>query len=112
VRNGFTPREARDAYGLVSACAVGAAFAHIREEEAERSGRPLVAENHRAHATRGGDQLPHLRALVESAGEAPALEDQIRTVLAGIAVQRGEAWPRIFATTDEDDDARVIPLHP
>jgi AcrR family transcriptional regulator len=111
VRQGFSTTDARDAYGLVSACAVGAAFGRIRESESERSGHPLAVEYHRVLAARGG-QLPHLRALIDSPSDARTLEDQIRTVLVGIAVQRGEPWQGIVAPPPDAADARVVPLHP
>ena len=91
MRHGFTPAEALDAYVVVSSCAVGAAVSEIREAEAARAGRPIIAEYHRALAQHAPDELPHLRALVSMPPERPrSFADRIRTVLVGIAVARGE----------------------
>jgi len=99
VRHGFSPAEARDAYMVVSETAVGAAVSEIREAEAARSGRPAVVEYHRALAQHGADEFPNLRALVAAPDDRPVFADRIRTVLVGIAVQRGES-PAVIDLTD------------
>jgi AcrR family transcriptional regulator len=112
MRHGFTAVEAIDAYMVVSECAVGAAVSEIREAEAARAGRPIIAEYHRALAQRPPDELVHLRALVRSATGPPrSFADRIRTVLTGIAVQRGES-PAVVA--EHTGDGRPVPeaLHP
>jgi AcrR family transcriptional regulator len=108
-REGFSLAEARDAYGLVSQCAVGAAINRIRDSESARDGHGLVAEYHRALAARRPDELPHLRRLVAEHRPAPTVDEQIVTVLVGIAVRRGEPWAPILTLATGAD---VIPLHP
>jgi AcrR family transcriptional regulator len=94
IRHGFTPIEARDAYTIVSRCAIGAAIADIRQSE---SGRGLLAEYHRVLSSRTPDELPSLRQLVSvMQDDGPTLEEQICTVLVGIAVRRGEPWKPIL----------------
>jgi AcrR family transcriptional regulator len=115
-RHGFTALEALDAYALVSQAAVGAAVAEIREAAAAAAGRPAVAEYHRALAQHGPDELPHLRALVTGpAGPRRSLDDNIVTVLVGVAVRRGELWEPLLALTTEGaapNPLPVGPLHP
>jgi len=111
-RHGFTPAEARDAYALVSQCAIGAAVNRIRAEESERGGHPVVAEYHRVLAERRPDELPYLRRLAAETGDPPTLEDQICTVLVGIAVRRDEPWRPIVDLLGVERDAAVVPLHP
>lgn len=94
MRHGFTPVEARDAYTLVSRCAIGAAISEIRQNE---SGRGLLAEYHRVLSSRAPDELPNIRRLVAvMQDDGPTLEEQICTVLVGIAVRRGEPWKPIL----------------
>jgi AcrR family transcriptional regulator len=105
-RHGFSPVEAVDAYEIVSDCALGSAVGEIRQAEAARSGRPVAAEYLRILATEPPDALPHLRALVAVKGEAPKdFTARIITVLAGIALRRGEAWEPIFALADSSGRA-------
>ncbi len=100
-RQGFSPIEAVDAYEIVSDCALGSAVGRIRQAEAARSGRPVAAEYLRILATEPPDALPNLRALVAARGEAPMdFTARIITVLAGIAVRRGEPWEPILALAD------------
>jgi AcrR family transcriptional regulator len=92
--HGFTPVEARNAYTIVSRCAIGAAISQIRQSE---SGRGVLAEYHRVLSTHEPDELTSLRRLVaEMQDDGPTLEQQICTVLVGIAVQRGESWRPIL----------------
>lgn len=113
MRSGFTAPEALDAYMVVSECAVGAAVSEIREAEAARSGRPVIAEYHRALAQRAPDELPHLRQLVAAVPSARAdFTDRIRTVLVGIAVRRGEAWESIAALGAPVGGTPIEMLHP
>jgi AcrR family transcriptional regulator len=116
LRQGFTAREALEAYNLVSECALGSAIAVIRDERSRREGSPFDLEVRTLIAR--GEHLPHLqRVLTEDAAGTGASEDaagtmagavappsdaarfrrQIITVLAGIAVQRGESWNQIQA---------------
>ena len=93
LRQGFTPREAQRAYDLVSECALGAAVTRLREQ-----GRPFEPELRRVLA-RGDRDLPHLERLAAVPGglEPASFTEQIHTVLAGIAVRRGEEWTGIAA---------------
>ncbi len=105
-RDGFSPNEAVDAYEIVSDCALGSAVGEIREAEAARSGRPVAAEYLRVLATEPPDALPHLRALVAGKTGAPTdFTSRIITVLAGIALRRGEPWEPILALADSSVDA-------
>jgi AcrR family transcriptional regulator len=92
VHQGFTVREAWEAYTIISACAIGAAVNAIYESEAAAKGRPIIAEHHRVLAQRGPGELTHVRALVAelAVGPPPSFTAKVRTVLVGIAVERGE----------------------
>jgi AcrR family transcriptional regulator len=94
MRHGFAPIDARNAYTIVSRCAIGAAISQIRQTE---SGRGVLAEYHRVLSTQEPGELPSLRRLVaEMHDDGPSLEQQICTVLVGIAVERGEPWRQIL----------------
>jgi AcrR family transcriptional regulator len=107
IDHGFSPVEARDAYTIVSRCAIGAAISEIRQNE---TGRGLLADYHRVLSSRTPEELPNLRKVVsEMHDDGPTLERQICTVLIGIAAMRGEPWKPILelaapdATTAEFD---------
>ena len=88
VRQGFSPAEAMRAYDLVSECALGAAVTRLRQDA-----HPLEHDLDALH----GKDLPYLRLAARS-GPVPApFPEQISTVLAGIAVRRGEDWTEISA---------------
>jgi AcrR family transcriptional regulator len=111
MQRGFTPIEARDAYTLVSRCAIGAAISEIRQSE---SGRGLLAEYHRVLSARTPDELPNLRRLVAvMQDDGPTLDEQICTVLVGIAVRRGEPWKPILELARPTQVAKEFEsLHP
>jgi AcrR family transcriptional regulator len=92
VRQGFSIREAMEAYALVSSCAVGSAVNAIHEQTSTDGGRPIIAEHHRVLAQRDPSELPYLRSLVAELATGPPLSftDKITTVLIGVAVRRGE----------------------
>jgi AcrR family transcriptional regulator len=92
VRQGFTAVEAMHANELVAGCALGAAIAQIREDRASAEGRPFDLELRRILA-HGDQDIPHLASLLnQSAPFEPApFHEQITTVLAGIALRRGES---------------------
>lgn len=96
VRQGFTERAALDAYDLVSECALGAAISEIRDRRARADDRPMEDEL-RLLLTRRAHELPHLRALLSGSGtfDMPPFRERIHTVLAGVAVRRGESWAQI-----------------
>ena len=102
VREGFTVSEAHEAYELVSSCAIGAAVAGIREQQATKAGRPARAAYQQVLAMAGADELPHLRALVAlGPPDERQFESEVATVLTGIAVRRGEDWRTICAAAEE-----------
>jgi AcrR family transcriptional regulator len=112
--HGFSPREAVDAYDLVSECALGAAVSEIRFATATRSGRSVLAEYHRVLATEPSDALPHLRNVVATLdGRAGDFVDHVITVLIGIAVRRGETWqPLLELRGDPRPEPTRPTLHP
>ncbi|MCD9624332.1 TetR/AcrR family transcriptional regulator [Rhabdothermincola salaria] len=92
-RQGFSATEARAAYELVSAQAIGSAVAAIRDDRAWRRGDPppRVALGSLAH--RSPAELPVIRALTETdpvPEPTVAFAEQLRPVLLGIAVHRGD----------------------
>lgn len=93
-RSGFAPTAALAAWGAVGTLAVGAAVEDIREQRAAAEGRPWLARVHANLARHGDDEQATLRELVAS-GDAPArdaaFEDQLTTVLVGLAVRHGLA---------------------
>lgn len=112
MRHGFTAEEALDAYNLVSACAIGIAVGEIRAAEAARSGRPMIAEYHRALAQHDPDDLPHLRTLVAAVNTVSTdFDDRIRSVLVGIAVRRGDSAQTVLDET-ASPTAPPASLHP
>ncbi|HEY3845069.1 MAG TPA: hypothetical protein VGL48_17620 [Acidimicrobiales bacterium] len=82
-RQGFTPAAARQAWGAVGTCAIGSAALAIR---------------HRASAHPVMDNLGGLEA---------EFEEELTTVLAGLAVRRGEPWAVVLPG---DDEATVTPM--
>jgi AcrR family transcriptional regulator len=98
VKQGFSAGEAQDAYNVVTECAVGAAVAEIRKREMAEAGHPLEKDYETVLGARGADELIHLRAaLAQSSQARESFEHQIATVLAGVAVRRGEAWQPVVA---------------
>lgn len=104
MRQGFTAREALEAYNLVSECALGSAISTIRAERSRREGSPFDLEVRTLIAR--GEDLPHLRRLLdeESLPDAVPFLRQVATVLAGIAALRGEPWPEIQALLPVSSD--------
>ncbi|MGZ8764873.1 MAG: TetR/AcrR family transcriptional regulator [Acidimicrobiia bacterium] len=111
-RHGFTPVEARDAYSLVSQCAIGAAFNALRHADLKRNRESVLLEYQRAFASRAPGELPYLRKLVGTIADPPSFDDEIVTVLVGIAVRRGDPWQPILELAHTGTDATVIALHP
>jgi AcrR family transcriptional regulator len=99
-QQGFTALQALAAWDAVGRLALGAAAEAVRFDQGSRSGRLPVAEWHRILAAAGPDQLLGARAVLESRDwdlEA-AFEDELTTLLVGIAVRRGEQWEPLEAT--------------
>jgi AcrR family transcriptional regulator len=93
VSRGFSPREAYAAYNSVTSCAIGAAVGDIRERDSQRAGRSTPAEQARLVAERGASELPNLAEIVaDGAPMRPPFRQQVATMLAGIAVRRGDDW--------------------
>jgi AcrR family transcriptional regulator len=91
IRQGFTARDALHAQSVVADCALGAAVAQVREDQARAEGRPFHRELRRILAT--GDQpLPHLAVIADDPEWEPSsrFRTEITTILIGIAVRRGE----------------------
>ncbi len=90
---GFSPQQAMAAWDAVGRVALGSVAETIRQRAALAAGHPWAAELHRILAGRGPGELSGVRAVV---GWAPhsdeEFEDDLTTVLVGIAVRRGEAW--------------------
>jgi AcrR family transcriptional regulator len=97
VRQGFTARQALEAYNLVSECALGAAISAIRAERSRRDGTPLDLEVRSLLAH--GQPLPHLARLLEEGPLPDSLPfpPPVAAVLAGIAALRGEPVAEILA---------------
>jgi len=93
-RQGFTAAEALDAWAAVGRLALGAAADAIRLEAVTAAGRPPSAEWHRVLASRPADELPGARAVAAAPQQDPhqMLDDELTTLLVGIAVRRGERW--------------------
>lgn len=100
-RQGFSPADALAAWDSVGRCAVGSAVDAIRQRSATDRGRPPVAEWHRVLAQRPTDQLTGARAVVDRLpGDRDAeWDEELTTVLVGIAVRRGEPWQPIAGAT-------------
>lgn len=111
-RHGFTPVEARDAYSLVSQCAIGGAFNALRDADLRRHRERVLLEYQQAFAAHPPGELQYLRKLAGTIADPPSFDDEIVTVLIGIAVRRGEPWQSILELADGGPDAAVIPLHP
>jgi AcrR family transcriptional regulator len=97
VRQGFSPRDANDAYELVTSCGLGTAVATLREREANEAGQPNLVTHPAVVARMEAGDLPYLRDLVVDIagyGRSP-FEDRIATVLCGIALRHGEDWQPI-----------------
>lgn len=108
VRQGFTIREAFDAYDVVSSCALGSAVDAIRERAVAEAGLPSLEEYERVVATRGED-LPAVRRLVDDLKAAPraGFDDEIATVIRGIAARRGARWKPIAERLGRTADSEL-----
>ena len=91
-RAGFDPLDAMDAFNTVARYAVGAAAHELRDRGAAAEGRSTMVELHRMVATRPPEELAGVRALlaVSPINVGTRFEDQLTTVLVGIAARRGE----------------------
>jgi AcrR family transcriptional regulator len=96
-RQGFTPAQAMAAWDAVGRLAVGSAAEQLRWQAAADSGHPQLQEVHRFLAERGEEVLPGVRAVVDASVPGPEdrFEDELTSLLVGIAVRRGEPWEPI-----------------
>ncbi len=94
VRQGFSLVDANAAYEVVTTCALGAAVATTRERTAAEAGHTLRAMYAEIVDDSDPNELPHLRALLkELRGRGRrTFEEQIATVLRGIAAEQGLKW--------------------
>jgi AcrR family transcriptional regulator len=96
-RQGFSPGEALEAYALVNDHAIGAAVAEIRQMESGGRRRQAFSEFSDMLAGKPSDALPHFRQVATSARNMQnPFNDQVRTLLIGIAARRGEEWTPIL----------------
>ncbi|WP_131803374.1 TetR/AcrR family transcriptional regulator [Pseudofrankia sp. EUN1h] len=98
VGKGFGAREAFEAYVLVTQGAMGAAVGEIRRRQIDETNHPIALEYQRVFAQRDPSDLAHLRAMLAD-GPPPESrpDDQLTTVLAGIAARRGDDWRDVVA---------------
>jgi AcrR family transcriptional regulator len=94
----FTPVSALAAWDAIGSCAVGSAVAAIRYRSAVESGHPPKAEWHRVLGQRAVDELMGARSVVGNVGEnlEAEFEEELTTLLVGIAARRGESWEAIL----------------
>ncbi len=93
-RAGFDPIAAMEAFDTVAFYAVGAAAHELRRRGAAAEGRSTMVELHRMVAAHPPVELAGVRALlaVPPIHVATSFEDQLTTVLVGIAARREEDW--------------------
>ncbi len=93
-RAGFDPIAAMEAFDAVAWSAVGAAAHELRRRGAAAEGRSIMVELHRTVAARPEGELAGVRALlaVPPIHVETSFEDQLTTVLVGIAARRREDW--------------------
>ncbi len=98
-RQGFGVADAMAAWGSVTRAALGSVVQEIRLRAATEAGHPPLAELLRLLAERPADQLAGVRALLDTApaGTEDAFEDELTTLLVGIAVRRGESPEDVLA---------------
>jgi AcrR family transcriptional regulator len=102
VGQGFTVVEANVAYELVSTCALGAAVATTRERETAKAGVNVGALYKALLRERKRSELPHLRALLAEPGGGMRrpFDENIATILIGIAIRRGDDWQEVVAQVE------------
>jgi AcrR family transcriptional regulator len=105
---GFSPASALAAWDIIGGCAIGSAVQAIRHQSAVSSGHPPIAEWHRVLAQRPPEELAGARAVVDGFGgnlEAE-FEEEMTTLLVGIAARGGESWEAVVA----EGDAPAVPI--
>lgn len=98
-RQGFTPLEAVTAWSTVSECALGSVVTTLRERTTSEAGHATLDEFSRLLADRPDDELTGLRSLAgqKSTTSEDFFEDELTTVLVGIAARRDEPWSDIVS---------------
>lgn len=92
LRAGFSSSEALLAFMVVTNCISGFVHQDNQIEAEARAGRPYVAEFYRALAARRLEELPILRGLPNPTTDRDELfDDQLRTVLAGVAARHAQS---------------------
>lgn len=96
---GFTPESALAAWDAIGGCAIGSAVVAIRYQSGVKSGHPPMAEWHRILAQRPADELMGARSVMTSLGAdlEANFEEEMTTLLVGIAARQGEPWEFIVA---------------
>jgi AcrR family transcriptional regulator len=109
-RQGFTPASALAAWDAIGGCAVGSAVVAIRCRASTDAGRPPIAEWHRLLAQRPPNELVGARMVLDSIGQDldAEFEDELTTVLVGIAVRRGEPWEALVPAEADDTPRRRL----
>ena len=99
--HGFEPRAALEAWNAVGRLAVGSAADHLRWQAATERGQSPLAELERLLAGRPSATVAGIRsALGSSAADLEGrFEDDLTTLLVGVAVRRGEPWEPVAAHT-------------
>jgi Tetracyclin repressor-like, C-terminal domain len=98
VEQGFTELDALDAFYLVTQSAVGAAVTQLRDLKMADDGHAVDDEFNGLLERRPASELVHLRRLsAAGASMSRSFDDKIVTVLAGLAVRRGEDWQDVVA---------------
>ncbi len=101
-RQGFTPDAALQAWGAVGTCAIGSAALAIRHRATAAAGVSPRAEWQRVLEGQGEDALRAARLVPDNLGDLEAeFEEELTTVLAGLAVRRGEPWEIVLPRDDE-----------
>lgn len=103
-RQGFEPEDAVAASELVSACVTGSVLRTVRDAKAAEHGSPIDDEVRRVVDEQGPDKLVALRTLLDHGGavRSDAFHVQVATVLAGIAVTRGEDWQAVLTMIGDE----------
>jgi AcrR family transcriptional regulator len=96
-RQGFTAAEAMEAWEAVGRLAVGSAADQIRWQAAADAGQPQLPQLQRLLAGRNKESLTGVRAVVDEPvlGPEDRFEDELTSLLVGVAVRRGEPWEPI-----------------
>ena len=92
VRQGFTPDDAAESFGIISSCAIGLAITTIRSRRSADWGGPSPSDELRRLAEADPAELPLMSRLAERGwpDAADRAMDLLRSVVLGLALTRGE----------------------